>query len=133
MGVTSGNFSSKGRHGERSGGTHKNLDEIQAGMGFLGIPILAGPIVSACTEVRDVPDLYKQLHRSYVGLTEQEMEGCLDLLPTSVTVVNPDSSGKVWNVARHGSLHYSILQEVLEKYGIEVVVKGVKRLDIGLY
>ncbi len=133
MGVTSGNFSSKGKYAERSGGTHKNLDEIQACMGFLGIPILAGPIESTCMESREVPELYKQLHRPYAELAEQEKEDCLDLLPTSVTVVNPGSSGKVWDVARHGSLHYSILQEVLEKYGIEVVVKGVKRLDIGLY
>ncbi len=133
MGVTSGNFSQKGKYRDRSGGTHKNLDEIQQNMGFLGIPILAGPIDIASAGTPSAADLYTRLHNPFLHLTDREKEDCRDLLPTSVTVVNPTPDGRVWNVVRHGSLHYSILQERLQKYGIDVVLDGGTRLDIGLY
>lgn len=133
MGITSGNFSSKGKYSDRSGGTHKNLDEIQGNMGFLGLPILASPIDRVTSEVSTLPELYTLLHNPYLSLSDQEKEDSIDLLPTSVTVVSPSSDGKIWKVVRHGSLHYSLIQKKLSGYDIKVVLGNEKRLDIGVY
>ncbi len=135
IGITSANFSSKGKYRTRSQGTHINLDDLQENMGFLGIPILAGAIrieesVSSSTSLKE---LYKRLHNPYLKLTEQEKEVTLDLLPTSVTVVEPSPKVDTWRVVRHGSIHYSIIREHMKKYGIRVELETEKRMTIGAY
>ena len=133
MGITSGNFSAKGKYRSKSGGTHKNLDEIQKNMGFLGVPILAGPVTGLLAEKQSLPELYQHLHSPYLALNKAEKEQCTDLLPTSVTVINPNANGDTWEIVRHGSLHHSVIQAKLKKYHITVKWPIDERLEIGLY
>jgi hypothetical protein len=135
MGITSANFSCKGKYRDRCGDTHKNLDEIQRNMGFLGIPILAGPIKlnHASQDNLSPIDRYKQLHDSYLLLDEQAREDFTGMLPISVTIVEPTTQGDVWRVVRHGSIHYSIIGDCLSRHNIRIELTTSKRLSIGKY
>ncbi len=134
MGVTSANFSGKGQYHHRSGGTHKNLDEIQKNMGFLGIPILAGPIILTQNGFKEhsLSEQYKMLHDSYLAMSEQEKENYHGLVPTSVTIAQPVNKN-TWQIVRYGSLHRSVIEERMSRYNIRIELAADKRLDIGRY
>ncbi|MEA3335854.1 MAG: hypothetical protein U9R25_08070 [Chloroflexota bacterium] len=135
MGITSGNFSSKGRYSARSGGTHKDLGEIQENMGFLGIPILAGPISGQGMEDSrlSMHERYRRLNAPFEVLSDDQRENAVDLLPTSVTIVRPDRSGQEWAVVRHGSLHHSMIQERMAGHGIRIRLETESRLRVSQY
>ncbi len=133
MGLTSANFSSRGS--QRSGGTHKDLAELQADMGFLGVPILSGPVVLAAGLVpaADRSAAYKELHARFVEMSEAQRAQSTELLPTSVSILALTREPDQVDLVRHGSLHQSVLRQAAEGDGVTVTSRVDQRLELSHY
>ena len=134
VGITSANFSDLGRE-VLCGGTHKDLAEVQADIGYLGVPILTCPIEldGAAVPTADRASGYKQLNAPYLNLPAADWESHRDLLPISLSLLSFTADSDRWELMRHGSLNADVLQQHLHQFGIAVDVKTNSRLEISNY
>ncbi len=134
LGVTSANLSDLGRE-VRSGGTHKDLAELQADMGHLGIPILSGPISidGKLVPPNDRKGGYKLINRPYLSLSESERESSAAIAPISTSLVGFTEDRSVWELLRHGSLHETMLSGELQTHGIKLENRTSGRLELSHY
>ncbi len=134
VGATSANFSGLGREA-RSGGTHKDLAELQADMGYLGLPVLSGPVeldgVAVPPEQR--ASAYKQLNRPFLWMTPEQRACSTSLLPTSVSLLGVTDVPGRWDLLRHGSLHETVLRTSLAAHGLRLVHRAGDRLELSRY
>jgi hypothetical protein len=133
-GITSANLSDLGRE-VRSGGTHKDLAELQADMGHLGIPILSGPIAlggqTLSIEERSLG--YKSLNSHYSALTEFDREKSTEIAPISTSLLGFTEDESCWELLRHGSVHEIVLSRQLEKHGVQLSNCTQGRLELSQY
>jgi len=119
LGATSANFSSHSDH-PRASAAHHQLTRVQADMGALGIPIVAGPV--SCDGVSLPPPIraagYDHLSASFRGAPEAVLASSDHLLPTSLSLLCPRSEPGVWDLVRHGSLHATVLTSALLEVGV---------------
>ncbi len=134
VGATSANFSSLGREA-MSGGSHKDLAELQADMGYLGVPILAGPVELAgiSAEPQERVAAYKQLNAPFVGMLPEQRARSTELLPTSVSLLGVTAEPGRWDLLRHGSLHERVLRTSLAAHGIRLEHRAGDRLELSRY
>jgi isopropylmalate/homocitrate/citramalate synthase len=133
-GVTSANFSELGRE-VLSGGTHKDLAETQADMGYLGVPILSGPIEleGEAVGLDDRTAAYKRLNAPYLDLPPEAWSESKAMLPSSVSLLGFTENLGRWELLRHGSLHESVLRARLEQCGVSLEHRAGQRLELSRY
>jgi len=134
LGVTSANLSDLGRE-VRSGGTHKDLAELQADMGHLGIPILSGPIsIDGAPLARSERPLgYKRLNIPYLSLNKTERAASSAIAPISTSLLGFTKEATAWELLRHGSLHEQTLTNELKTFGIKLDNQTSGRLELSHY
>ena len=141
MGITSGNYSSHGPKASLNRGTHHTLTKVMENMGTLGIPILAGPVHTSLPKGMEynIEEAYELMNKPYLDLTPEKLESFKEnLLPLSVTISEIKKHPKghaVFEIKRHGSLHYDLLREHITKRlnGEVVLDEDINRLVISNY
>jgi len=133
-GITSANFSDLGRE-VVCGGTHKDLAELQADMGYLGVPILSGPL---CVDGEDIPfdqraAGYKRANAPYADMNPTDWEAHSDVLPISLSLLSFTPDAERWELVRHGSLHAERLKNQLRPFGVSLDVCTEERLRMSNY
>ncbi len=133
-GITSANLSDLVRE-VRSGGTHKDLGELQADMGHLGVPILSGPIAvnGELVPADERHNAYKSINASYISKSEIDREQSLEIAPISTSLIGFTQSASSWELLRHGSIHEKVLAKELKKHGIELKNCTQGRLELSRY
>jgi len=133
-GITSANFSGLGREA-LSGGTHKDLAEAQADMGYLGVPILSCPIEldGAPVPIDERAKAYKRLNAPYLEMEPKEWARSTALLPSSVSLLGFTEDPGRWELLRHGSLHESVLRSSLKEHGLSLEHRAGDRLELSRY
>ncbi len=134
VGITSANLSGLGRE-VRSGGTHKDLAELQSDMGHLGVPILSGPIAidGELVSIDKRNQGYKTLNSSYLALTESDREKSTEIAPISTSLLGFTDNEKRWELLRHGSMHEAVLSKQLKTHGITLANQTTGRLELSQY
>ncbi len=140
MGITSGNYSSHGPKSRFNKGTHHTISKLMDNMGSLGIPILAGHINKNIDDTTfDLEKAYDLLNNSFIKMSVDDIHNFKDdLLPVSVTITELKKHPKgfpLFEVKRHGSLHYELLKEHITKKikGDVILDEDISRLTISNY
>lgn len=108
---------------------------MQADMGYLGIPILSGPISmnGRMLPIEERPAGYKALNAPFAGMSEENRERSTEVAPLSTSLLGFTGDSCTWQLLRHGSIHRSVLAQSLEEHGIALEDCTSNRLELSRY